>query len=85
MSPNVSSHDFVWTTYNNQTGFDSTLYVCIIGVLMSMYGISGYEGGATMAEETTHASKSAPRGIMKAIFISIVIGFIFIVGLLYAA
>ena len=51
----VSSHEFVWTTYNNETGFNSTLYVCVIGVLMSMYGMSGYESGATMAEETENA------------------------------
>lgn len=52
---------------------------------MSMYGISGYESGATMAEETTHASKSAPRGMIEAILMSVVIGFAFILGLLYAA
>ncbi len=59
-SNKLSSHEFVWSDYNNATGFDSVLYVCIIGSLMSMYGISGYESGATMAEETAHASKAAP-------------------------
>lgn len=46
--------------------------------------MSGYESGATLAEETEHASKSAPRGIIYAIVVSSVIGLIYILGLLYA-
>lgn len=56
----------------------------MIGILMSLYGMSGYESGATLAEETEHASKSAPRGIIYAIVVSSVIGLIYILGLLYA-
>ena len=52
VNDSVSTHDFVWTQYNNQTGFESVAYVSLIGVLMSLYGMSGYESGATMAEET---------------------------------
>ncbi|CDW80970.1 uncharacterized amino-acid permease-like [Stylonychia lemnae] len=84
-SSNVSSHEFVWTNYNNETGFESVIYVCMIGVLMSMYGMSGYESGATLAEETKNASHSAPRGIINSIILSSVIGFIFILGLLYSS
>eukprot|EP00347_Sterkiella_histriomuscorum_P006675 403351864 len=84
-SQSISSHEFVWTTYNNETGFNSVLYVCLIGVLMSSYGMSGYESGATLAEETQHASKNAPLGIMKALVLSSIIGFAFILGLLYAS
>ncbi len=84
VNDSVSTHDFVWTKYNNQTGFESLTYVSIIGVLMSLYGMSGYESGATMAEETQHASRAAPLGIMYAILISAITGFIFILGLLYA-
>jgi len=83
-SRNVSTHEFVWTKFNNDTGFDSVVYVCMIGTLMPMFGISGYESGATMAEETSHATKSAPMGMINAIITSIAVGFIFILGLLYA-
>lgn len=60
----MSSHEFVWTKFNNETGFSSSIYVCMIGILMSMFGISGYESGATMAEETAHASRAAPIGMI---------------------
>ena len=86
----ISSHEFVWTTFHNETGFDdnkkaNVLFICLIGVLMSSYGMSGYESGATLAEETKNASREAPRGIIKALLLSSLIGFIFIVGLLYAS
>ena len=84
VTPNVSSSAFVWTEFNNDTGFSSVTYVCIIGFLMPLYGISGYEGGATLAEETTSASISAPKGIINGIFASVITGFIFIIGLLYS-
>lgn len=52
MSPHLSTSKFVWTHYNNETGMPVTLYVCCIGLLMSLFSFSGYEGGAHMAEET---------------------------------
>ncbi len=57
----------------------------MIGFLMSMFGISGYESGATMAEETAHASRAAPIGMIQAISASLIVGFLYIIGLLYAA
>lgn len=68
--------------YHNATGFDSTLYVCLVGVLMSLYGLSGYEAGATMAEETSNAAEAAPRGMVEAVGASILTGLIFLVCLL---
>ena len=59
--------------------------ICLMGVLMSLYGLSGYESGATLSEETKDASVSAPRGMVEAVVASVVTGFIFIIGLLYAS
>jgi amino acid transporter len=30
-------------------------YVCIIGILTTLYGMSGYEAGSQASEETTNA------------------------------
>lgn len=90
VSPSLSDHSFVFFTYNNDTGFNddnsstTAVYITMVGVLMSLYGISGYEGGATMSEETENAEESAPRGMIEAVFASILTGFIFILALLYA-
>jgi len=51
---------------------------------MISFSFSGYESGATMAEETKQASISAPKGIVFTCIIAAVIGFIYIVGLLFA-
>ena len=88
-SPQLSDHDFVFTTYNNGTGFPdnggwSITYISLVGVLMSLYGLSGYESGATMSEETSNASIAAPRGMVEAVIASAVTGMVFILGLLYA-
>jgi hypothetical protein len=45
-APERSSSEFVWTKYYNSTGMPSTVYVCIIGLLTSLYGMSGYEAAS---------------------------------------
>ena len=55
ISPSLSDNDFVFTRYNNDTGITgagSLYYICLMGVLMSLYGLSGYESGAALSEET---------------------------------
>jgi amino acid transporter len=36
-------------------------YVTVLGLLSSTFSFSGYEAGAHMAEETTHASRVSER------------------------
>ena len=82
-TPKLSSNEFVFNTYHNETGFSNFYYVSTIGLLMSMYGFSGYEGGASMAEETTNANESAPKGIIYSCLLSGITGLIFILSVLY--
>jgi len=51
-APERSSSEFVWTKYYNSTGMPSAVYVCIIGILTTLYGMSGYEAASQMSEET---------------------------------
>lgn len=83
VSPQLSTSKFVWTHYNNETGMPNAFYVCCIGLLMSLYSFSGYEGGAHMAEETKNASASAPKGLVLTCIATAVTGLIYIAGLLY--
>lgn len=83
-SDNLSTSKFVWTHYNNETGANSVLYVCCIGMLMSLFSFTGYEGGAHMAEETKNASSSAPKGIVLTCLVTALTGLVYIAGLLYA-
>ena len=61
------------------------IYVALVGLLMSLFSLSGYEGGAHMAEETTNASISAPKGIILTCIATATTGLTHILGLLYAS
>ncbi|MEV6379040.1 amino acid permease [Streptomyces sp. NPDC051773] len=75
---------FVFTQFHNDTGFTSTLYVCLIGALLAGYTFCGYDASTHVSEETKHAQISAPRGIVHAILFSWVAGFVLLAGLLWS-
>jgi amino acid transporter len=75
---------FVLTHFNNDTGFTSPLYVCLIGALLAGYTLCGYDASAHVAEETTEAQTSAPRGIVHAVTVSWIAGFVLLAGMLAA-
>ena len=79
----MSSSKFVFTKFNNDTGFSSDFYGSILGFLVPLYAYTGYEGGAHLSEETTNASKEAPKGIILTILISAFMGAMFILSFLY--
>jgi amino acid transporter len=59
-------------------------YVCMLGMLTSLYGMSGYESSSQMSEETANASIAAPKGMVNGVIAAIITGFAFMLGLLYA-
>lgn len=79
-----SSSKFVWTSYNNDSGWSSQGYVILTGLLYSTFSFSGYEAGAHMAEETRNASKAAPWGLVSTTITVALVGFLYTLGLLYA-
>ncbi|MDX3523349.1 amino acid permease [Streptomyces scabiei] len=78
------SAQFVFTHFANDTGFDSALYVCLIGSLLAGYTFCGYDASTHLSEETRHAQISAPRGIVRAITVSWIAGFVLLAGLLFS-
>lgn len=83
-APERSSSEFVWFSYYNTTGMPNVGYVCLIGMLTSLYGMSGYESASQMSEETANASVAAPKGMVNGVIAAIFTGFAFMLGLLYA-
>ncbi|KEF08394.1 MULTISPECIES: amino acid permease [Streptomyces] len=75
---------FVFTTFVNETGWHSTLYVALIGLLLAQYTFSGYDASAHLSEETTGAQVNAACGIVRAIRWSWVAGFVLLAGLTFA-
>jgi amino acid permease (GABA permease) len=78
---------YVFTHFENQTGFafgGAKIYVFLIGLLLAQYTFTGYDASAHMTEETTSAEVSGPRGIVMSIVVSLIAGWILLIGVTYA-
>lgn len=78
------SADFVFTEFVNNTGWNSTLYVFLIGLLLAQYTLTGYDASAHMTEETRDAATAGPRGIVSSIVVSLIAGWILLLGVTFA-
>jgi amino acid permease (GABA permease) len=78
------SASFVFTEFVNNTGWQSSLYVALIGLLLAQYTLTGYDASAHMTEETRDASTAGPRGIVMSVVVSVIAGWVLLVGLTFA-
>jgi amino acid permease (GABA permease) len=78
------SASFVFTHFSNTTGWHSTLYVAALGLLLAQYTFTGYDASAHMTEETHDAARSGPRGIVMSIIVSLVAGWVLLIGITFA-
>jgi amino acid permease (GABA permease) len=78
------SASFVFGHFANSTGWSSTPYVIALGLLMSQYTLTGYDASAHMTEETKNAAVAGPRGILNSILVSLVAGWVLLLGLTFA-
>jgi amino acid transporter len=57
------------------------LYVMLIGLLNAQYTLTGFDASAHMSEETHDAERSAPKGIIYSVIVSIIAGFVLLVAM----
>ena len=74
------------TSHTNLTGFTGSgfwtaFWVAMIGLMLAQYTITGFDASAHMTEETRDAARSGPKGIVTSIWVSVVAGFVLMVGL----
>jgi amino acid permease (GABA permease) len=75
------SATFIFTKFVNNTGFAGVpIYVFLIGLLVAQYTFTGYDASAHMTEETHNAAVAGPRGIVLSIVVSLVAGWILLIG-----
>lgn len=72
------------THFANTTGFSSAVYGGMLGLLVTSWTFTGFDGSFHMSEETVQATVNAPRGIMRAIAYSALTGLILMLALVYA-
>ncbi len=78
------SPSWVFTHFENGTGWSNPVYVSAIGLLLGGYTFCGYDASAHLSEETKDARRAAPRGIVRSIWVSLLAGFVLLAGLLFA-
>ena len=65
--------------FKNSTGWSfpgSGIYVFLVGLLLAQYTITGFDASAHVSEETVGASTSAPKAIVRSIWISAIAAFL---------
>jgi len=78
------SAKFVFTSTFNGTGWGSTFYVLLLGLLLAQYTFTGYDASAHMTEETHKAATAGPRGIVMSIVVSLFAGWVLLIGITFA-
>lgn len=78
------SPEYVFGTFVNNTGWGNTFYVGLLSLLMAQYTFTGYDASAHMTEETNNAAVAGPRGIVRSVWVSWIVGFALLGGLTFA-
>lgn len=88
---NHTSLTDVFTKFVNNSSLDPAAapawpawYVFLLGLLLAQYTFTGYDASAHMTEETVGADISGPRGIVGSIIVSLVAGWVLLIGVNYA-
>src|SRR6266567_2358568 len=75
----------VFTGLNNGTGLGlGWWYIVPVGLLLAQYTFTGYDASAHMTEETHAAAQSGPRGIVMSILVSLIAGWVLLIGVTFA-
>ena len=73
-----------WRAFKGLSGFTAPVYVFLLGLLNAQYTFTGYDASAHVSEETREANVQAAKGIVRSIWVSLIAGFILLVGVSYA-
>jgi amino acid permease (GABA permease) len=75
---------YIFGHFQNDTGFVGgsvvAAYVFLTGLLNAQYTFTGYDASAHLTEETRNAAVAGPRGIVWSIIVSLVAGWILLIG-----
>lgn len=80
---NKQNAAFVFTDFQNDTGFESPGMAVMIGLLQSFFGMCCYDAPTHMTEEMLNPSVEAPRAIVTSVYLGAVTGFIFLVSMFF--
>ena len=68
------------TSYTKDLAGGNYFAVFLVGMFLALFVVYGFDTAGTFGEETVGASRQAPRGLLAAIWLSGVAGFLFLLG-----
>lgn len=83
VSPTKNSAAFVFTSFENNSGWSNDGVAWCIGLLSFCYVVIGYDGATHLSEEMHNAATGVPRAMVSAVVINGALGFAFLVAILF--
>ncbi|EHY57142.1 hypothetical protein HRR83_002637 [Exophiala dermatitidis] len=71
---------FVFSDFQNNTGFESAGMGVMIGLLQTLFGMCCYDAPSHLIEEMVLPTRDAPRAIIASVYLGAVTGFIFLIS-----
>ncbi|KAM0294482.1 hypothetical protein ACHAPM_011129 [Fusarium culmorum] len=83
VSPTKHTPEFVFTTFENNSGWTNDAVAWSIGLLSSCYVLIGYDGATHLSEEMDKAETGVPRAMVGSILVNWPLGFAFLLVVLF--
>src|SRR5438477_6992321 len=68
------------TSYTKDLAGGNYFAVFLVGMFMALFVVYGFDTAGTFGEETVDASRQAPRGVLSAIWLSGIVGAVFLLA-----
>ncbi|EEA25937.1 hypothetical protein TMatcc_005813 [Talaromyces marneffei ATCC 18224] len=83
VTPAKNSASFVFSFYQNNSGWSSDGIAWSIGMLSSCYVLTGFDGAIHLAEEMPNPEVAVPYCMLSSVALNGVLGFVFMVAILF--
>ncbi|GAA5993504.1 hypothetical protein JCM10908_000621 [Rhodotorula pacifica] len=83
-TPVHATPSFVFTGFINETGWSSSGFAFLLGLLQSSFTIIGYDAATHLCEEAHDAGRLAPIAVVGGVGIVGIVGFVYIIALLFS-
>jgi amino acid transporter len=83
VSPTKNSATWVFTSFENNSGWSSDGTAWCIGMLSSCYVLIGYDGATHLSEEMHNPERGVPYAMIGSVALNSVLGFAFLIAVLF--
>ena len=77
------SSDFVWTTFVDESGWQSSTATFLTGLTSPNFGLGGLDGPVHLSEDTFDPARTVPLSILISLVMACVSALLFVIAMLY--